>query len=398
MKLGRLAVSGLVVAAVPLLSACGSKSPSSATSASTKSSGSCKASIEIMAPFATGPGVQQGLEQLHFAELAVAMGNQTNHTDVSYGEADTGLNPSLAVTRTKAAISSNAVAAVGPAGSAEVEAVGPLFARAGMADVNGSATKPGLGQGIGPNSTFFRVVPDDNVQGPKDANYVIKHLKPKAVLIIDDEESYSTGLVSVVAPILQHAGIKVNHQSYNGTATGSTLSSALSSLVTSQLTPDETVVMLPWQNPANAQLFGKLMQQQGKKATIFGFDGLDAPGQFEIPGSYVSAVGPDISEGASALDKAVVSGIKKYGPYGTFGVPEWQATTVVMDAIASVCKAGQTPNRANVLAAVRQTDIPASQSLLGIPIKFQPDGDVVGKPGYLFHITGSGKYVEIPDQ
>jgi branched-chain amino acid transport system substrate-binding protein len=389
MKLGRLQVGSLLVAAVPLLAACGSSSPKSTASANASSSASkaCKASIEILAPFATGPGVQQGLEQLHFAELAVAMGNQANHTDVTYGEADTGLNPSLAVNRTKAAISSGAV-----------EAVGPLYARAGMADVNGSATKPGLGQGIGPNSTFFRVVPDDNVQGPKDANYVIKHLKPKAVLIIDDEESYSTGLVSVVTPILQRAGIRVNHQSYNGTATGSTLSSALSSLVTSQLTPDETVVMLPWQNPANAQLFGKLMQQQGKKATIFGFDGLDAPGQFEVPGSYVSAVGPDISEGTSALDQSVVSGIKKYGPYGTFGVPEWQATTVVMNAIASVCKSGQTPNRANVLAAVRQTDIPASQSLLGVPIKFQPNGDVVGTPGYLFHITGSGKYVEIPDQ
>ena len=38
-------------------------------------------------------------------------------------------------------------------------------------------------------------------------------------------------------PIFQKAGIKVNHQTLNGTDTGATLANAISSLVTSQLNP-----------------------------------------------------------------------------------------------------------------------------------------------------------------
>src|SRR6202030_2032653 len=103
--------------------------------------------------------------------------------------------------RSNAIIASKAVAVVGPSGSQEVNAVGPLFAKAGMATVSPSATLPSLATS-GANTTFFRVVPDDNVQGPNDAHYIIKHLKPKAVLIIDDQEAYSQGITAGMIPIL----------------------------------------------------------------------------------------------------------------------------------------------------------------------------------------------------
>jgi branched-chain amino acid transport system substrate-binding protein len=239
-------------------------------------------------------------------------------------------------------------------------------------------------------------VPDDNIQGPQDANYIIKHLKPKAVLIVDDDEAYSQGLVSVMTPILTKAGIKVNHQTYNGTDTGATLANALQSLVTSKLTSAETVAVLPWQTAANAQQFGLDAKQQGKKVTLFGTDGTDSPTQFKIPGTYVSNFGPDISDGTSAIDKSIVSGVAKYGPYGAFGVPTYAATDVEMRAISSVCKAGQTPSRANVLAAIKKTNIPATENPLGVPISFKANGDLTGSPGYLFHINSTGKYISVP--
>ena len=86
---------------------------------------------------------------------------------------------------------------VGPSGSQEVEAVGPLLGEAGLAFVSGSATLPALAAS-GANPTFFRVVPDDNVQGPQDANYIVNHLHPKAVLIVDDDEAYSQGIIKVM--------------------------------------------------------------------------------------------------------------------------------------------------------------------------------------------------------
>jgi branched-chain amino acid transport system substrate-binding protein len=374
---------------------CGSSNTPSSTTKKAAGGKSCTASIAIEGPF-TGPVAQVGLEQLHFAELAVANDNATNKTNVTLNQDDTQLTPSMAVSKTQAIIASPAVAVVGPAGSQEVEAVGPLFGRAGVAFITGSATLPAL-TASGKNPTFFRAVPNDNIQGPQDANYIVNHLKPKAVLIIDDNEAYSQGLVKTMIPIFQKAGIKVNHQTLNGTDTGATLANAISSLVTSQLNPTETVTVLPWQAAANAQTFGLDAKQQHKTTTLFGTDGTNSPSQFKIPGSYVSNFGPDISNSTSPLDKSLVSGVAKYGPYGSFGVPTYAATDVLMQAISSVCKAGQTPSRANVLAAVKQTNIPAASTPMGAVIAFQPNGDLVDHPGYLFKITAKG-YVEIPNK
>lgn len=396
----------MVAAALIALIAAGCGSSSSSSSSASTSSGStkaaaggggkCAASIAIEGPF-TGPVAQIGLEQLHFAQLAVANDNTANGTNITLAQDDTQLTPSLATQKTQAIIGSGAVAVMGPAGSQEVNAVGPLFGKAGIAFISGSATLPALATS-GKNPTFFRVVPDDGVQGPQDANYIIKHLKPKAVLLIDDAEAYSQGLANAMAPILQKAGIKVNRQTYNGTDTGATLASALSSLVTSQLNPSETVTILPWQTAANAQQFGLDAQQQHKKTILFGTDGTNSPSQFKIPGTYVSNFGPDISSSSSSLDKSLVSGVAKYGPYGAFGVPTYAATDVVMKAISSVCKSGQTPSRSNVLAAIKKTNIPAAANPLGVPVSFQPNGNLTGEPGYLFKIDSAGKYNSIPNK
>ncbi|HEY4825743.1 MAG TPA: branched-chain amino acid ABC transporter substrate-binding protein [Solirubrobacteraceae bacterium] len=400
----RTSVAALALTAL-FAAGCGSSSSSttsssggsSATTAAAGSSGSsksCTASIAIEGPF-TGPVAQVGLEQLHFAQLAVANDNAANHTNVTLAQDDTQLTPSLAVSKAQSIIASNAVASIGPAGSQEVEAVGPLFGKAGMAFVSGSATLPAL-TSSGKNPTFFRVVPDDNVQGPQDANYAINHFHPKAVLIIDDDEAYSQGLVNVMVPILKKAGVSVDHQTLNGTDTGATLAAAIKSLVTSHLTAADGVVFLPWQTATNAQMFGQDAKQAGKTTILFGTDGTNSPSQFNIPNSYVSAFGPDISGSTSALDKSIVSGVAKYGPYGPFGVPTYEAADVVMKAIASVCKSGQTPSRSNVLAAIKTTNIPAAANPLGVPVAFAAGGNLAGDTGYLFKINSAGKYVEIP--
>jgi branched-chain amino acid transport system substrate-binding protein len=394
---GRTATAAVALTALFVVG-CGSSSTTTTktsagttTSASTKS---CTASIAVEGPF-TGPVAPVGLEQLHFAQLAVANDNAALHTNVTMAQDDTQLMPSIATTKTQSIIATPAVAVVGPSGSQEVEAVGPLLARAGLAAVSGSATLPAL-TSSGANKTFFRVVPDDNVQGPQDANYVVNHLHPKGVLIIDDDEAYSQGITKVMIPILQKAGIKVDHQTYNGTDTGATLSNALSSLVTSHLNSNVQVAILPWQSAGNAQQFGLDAQQQHKKVVLFGTDGTNSPSQFHITGTYISTFGPDIATSKNPLDQAVVKGVAKYGPYGAFGVPTYAATDVVMRAIAAVCKGGQTPTRANVLAAIKQTNIPAAANVLDQPISFTSTGNLTGQPGYLFHVNSQGKYIEIP--
>jgi branched-chain amino acid transport system substrate-binding protein len=372
------ALGALVVAGC---SSGGSSSSSSSSSAATKS---CVATIGMEGPL-TGPVAVLGQEQLHFAQLALLKDNLANHTKITLVQGDTQLNPAQATTVTQQFTSNSKIlAVVGPAGSQEVEAVGPLFARSGIAFISGSATAAALTTGKYP--TFFRTVSKDSVQGPQDANYIVNTLHPKALMIVDDQEAYSTGLVSAMVPIFKAAGIKVDHESVSQKTTD------FSSLV-AKVTPTTSVVVLPWQIAANAQQFGRNLAQQHKKAVIFGTDGLFSPGTFTINGSYVSSFGPDIT--AIPADKAIAALAKtKYGSFGTFGPPVFAATHVIDQAIAAVCKSGQTPSRANVLAQIKKTDEPAT--ILGQPIKFDSHGDVVNGKFFLFKIDSTGKYNLIP--
>ena len=381
----------LVAAAVGSLAVAGCSSSSSSSSSSSAAGGgaststkSCVTSIGIEAPI-TGPVASLGTEQLHFAELAVSMDNAANNTKITLVQGDTQLQPAQATTVTQQFISNSAITAVvGPAGSQEVEAVGGPMGRAGMAFISGSATAVALTTGSYP--TFFRVVSKDSVQGPQDANYIINNLHPKALMIVDDQEAYSTGLVSAMLPIFQQAGIKVDHESVSQKVTD------FSSLV-AKVTSAESVVVLPWQIAANAQQFGRDLAQEHKTAVIFGTDGLFSPGTFSISGSYVSSFGPDIT--AIPADASIAAAAQsKYGSFGTFGPPVFAATHVIDEAIASVCKAGQTPSRANVLAAIKQTNEPTS--ILGQPISFDSHGDLVNGKFFLFKINSAGKYQLIP--
>jgi branched-chain amino acid transport system substrate-binding protein len=371
--IGALAVAG-----------CGSSGGSSASGGSSTSPKSCVASIGMEGPL-TGPVAVLGQEQLHFAELALAMDNKANKTKISIVQGDTQLNPAIATTVTQQFTSNSKIVAVaGPAGSQEVEAIGPLMARAGLAFMSGSATAAALTTGKYP--TFFRVVSNDSVQGPQDAHYIISHLHPKSLMIVDDQEAYSTGLVSAMVPVFTAAGIKVDHESVSQKLTD------FSSLV-AKVTPATTVVVLPWQVASNAQQFGRNLTQQHKNAVIFGTDGLFSPGTFTINGSYVSSFGPDIT--ALPADAALAAAAKaKFGSFGTFGPPVFAATHVIDEAIASVCKSGQTPSRSNVLAAIKKTNEPTS--ILGQPITFSSQGELVNGKFFLFKINSAGKYQLIP--
>ena len=378
----------VVIAATALgalaVAACGSSGGGGSSASGGSSTKACVASIGMEGPL-TGPVATLGQEQLHFAQLAVSQDNAANKTKISIVQGDTQLNPAQATTVTQQLTSnSKVIAVVGPAGSQEVEAVGPLMTRAGMPFVAESATAAALTTGKYP--TFFRVVSKDSVQGPQDAHYIVDHLHPKALMIVDDQESYSTGLVEAMTPVFKAAGIKVDHESV------SQKTNDFSSLVT-KVTPSTSVVVLPWQVAANAQQFGRNLAQQHKKAVIFGTDGLFSPGTFSISGSYVSSFGPDIT--GIAADKAIAAEAKaKYGNFGTFGPPVFAATHVVDEAIASVCTSGQTPSRDNVLAAIKKTDEPTS--ILGQPIKFDSHGDLVNGKFFLFKIDSAGKYQLIP--
>src|SRR5579862_2681812 len=223
----------------------------------------CAASIGVMGGF-TGARAAIGQEELNFAKLAVALFNQKNHTKIKLVEGDIQVDPGKATTVAQEfASNSKIVAVVGPDASFAVDSAGPIFTKARIAFVSGSATRVSLTNGQYP--TFFRVVPNDGVQGPTDARYMIQQLHAKKVMLVDNQTDYSTGLNSAIASVLQAAGVTV----VNGSTT--TTQTDFSSLVAT-IGADVDVVFLPLEVPANAQLFADQLAQQGRHPIIFGGD------------------------------------------------------------------------------------------------------------------------------
>jgi branched-chain amino acid transport system substrate-binding protein len=347
------------------------------------SAADCKASIGVMAPI-TGDAAELGEEQRNWAQFGLDRFNKENGTKFKLVEGDTQLDPGQASTVAQQFVSNDAiVAVVGPAGSQEVDAAGPIFDRANMGFVSQSATATELTES-GDYPTFSRVVPQDAVQGPTDAKYMMDKLKVKKVLIVDDQTSYSTGIADVLEDDLKKGGVQTSRESVNQKQTDF-------SAIVSKISGDTDVVFLPWQIAANAQQLGKQMQEQGKDAVIFGSDGLFSPDDFSIAGSYVSAFAPDIN--SIPESKPIGDAYKKkYGNFGTFGPPTLAATQVVATAVLAACKEGE-PTREAVADQIRKVSMPSS--ILGQPISFDDNGDIKGAKFFIFKISKDGDFENV---
>jgi branched-chain amino acid transport system substrate-binding protein len=243
----------------------------------------CAGSIGVMGGF-TGARAAIGEEELRFSKLAVARFNQRNHTNIHLLEGDIQVDPSKAsLVGQQFASNKKVVAVVGPDASFAVDAAGPILTRAHVGFISGSATRVTLTNGQYP--TFFRVVPNDGVQGPTDARFMIQQLHAKKVMLVDNQTDYSTGLNASIADVLQKAGVTVVRGST------STTQNDFASLIAT-IGSDVDVVFLPLQVPADAQLFAQQLAAQGKHPIVFGGDSVFSPADFHPEGAYASSFAP----------------------------------------------------------------------------------------------------------
>jgi branched-chain amino acid transport system substrate-binding protein len=372
-------VLALITAAVAAAGASAVTKGSSPSSTTARVAACTSGKIGFLGPI-TGPVAFLGKEQGTWAQYAVDTFNKANGTHFSIQQGDTQLNPKLALTvGTKFTANKSLLVTIGPAGSQEVIAVGPLFKRKGLPAISSSATNVVLVDGRYP--TFSRVVGNDAVQGNTDALFMVNKLHAKKVVIIDDQEAYSTGLAAKASAVLKANKVTVQRESVNQKVTD------FSSLVT-KVPDDATVVFLPWQVAANGQLFAQQMQEQGKKAKIFGSDGLDS-GDFTIAGAYVSSFARDI-HGLPGTAAIIAGYNKKYGTkWSTFGPPAYVAGQVIATAYKNACADG-TASRAELLKDIRAVRIP--HSILGLTISFDKHGEVPGAKFYVSQILASGKH------
>ena len=382
-RLGLVATAG-VLAALAIVAAAVARPASSAAAAASCSNG---VTIGMLAPI-TGPAGSIGSDQLHWAQFYLTGWNKVKgHVKIKLVQGDTQLDPSKASTVAQSFASNGSIMGViGPAGSDEVQAVAPILKKAGLAFTSGSATRVSLTNGS-LKGYFFRVVPNDGVQGPTAAGYMESNLGVKSgdsVMIVDDQESYSTGLADIVGQSLSGKGAKVDRESVSQKATD------FSSLV-AKVTPEMKVVYLPFQLASQAQLFAQQLNAQGKKAIVFGSDGTFDSSKFNVNGSYISFFAPDVTTLPHAV--ATVAAFHRQFPGATspFGAPNYVAAQAYATAIQKACS-DKKISRSEFRNVLSKTNF--KTTVLGPGLKFTINGDVVGAKFHIFKIV-NGKYVTV---
>ncbi|MGH3071925.1 MAG: branched-chain amino acid ABC transporter substrate-binding protein [Gaiellaceae bacterium] len=314
--------------------------------------------IGFMGPV-TGEAAFIGKEQLGFARYAIT---SLGDGRIRLLEGDTQLEPARAA-RVAASLhrTPDVLAVVGPAGSREVLAVAPVFARPErMAFVSGSALETALTNGSIPS--FFRVVPSDRVQAGTIARLIRRRLGARSVAIVEDGTAYSRRLADRVQASLRAGGVSVVRSHIDAEQTDFRQA-------VRRLRSTTEVVFLPFHVAATAQLFGEQLRRQGSPATVVGSDTLDSR-DFTLSGAYVATFAPRVRvpgyEGRAAT---------------RFGPPAFVATEVAVRAIRAACADGRATRR-EVLERIRATDL---STVLG-RLRFTSRGDVRGAAYAVFRL------------
>jgi branched-chain amino acid transport system substrate-binding protein len=366
-KIGLVAVLAALISVVVAATASGSAKPRTLAAATATVKCGKRVSIGVAYP-ATGGVAFLGALQFDWAKTALKRWNGHHKLKIKLVQGDTQLTTNAAANLAVAhSFGSNGkvLAVTGPAGSQEVQDSAGVYRGAGLAPVSGSASRIFLTRAKSGTARetakgfFYRTVPNDGQQGDAVANFIHKDLKKKRIYIIDDEEAYSQGLADQVQQNLKKVGINAtrNHVAQNV--------SDFSSLIAS-IPSNTQLVYIPWQQAAEAQTFASQLKQNGKNAIVMGSDGIDAPGQFEAKGAYVSGFPVDAT---NPVYKAFAKAHK--GQPEAFGLPTYTSIWANATAIKMACTAGHgKTTRKAVRKNLLKVKLTAKQSLLGFPVQF----------------------------
>ncbi len=162
-----------------------------------------------------------------------------------------------------------------------------------------------------------------------------------------------------------------------------------SSIVTN-ISDSTDIVVFATQTASQAQTMSQQLREQGKKALVFGTDGVYSPGQYKPRTGYVSVFAVDLHFERSA--RATVAAYNRFSgnkTFGAFGPPSYMAAWVAMTAIQRACADGNV-SRGEVRAFVRKSNVP---SILGGSVRFNGQGDLVGGKFWIYKVT-NGTYAK----
>ncbi len=398
-----LQVAAPIALGVVVLAGCG-KSSSGGGSSSTASGRTCSGTCTIayQGPL-SGGNAQLGLNMEYAVELAV---NQAN-AGTTFGklpftlkftkEDDQG-SPTQAPTAAQKVLQDNTlIGVVGPAFSGATKASEPFYSKADVPTISPSATAPVLAESGWKN--FFRVVADDNSQGPADAQYIAKALKLTKVYVLDDASAYASGLASTFVGATSSNGLTVvkketapgtsqcqagtgNVQQYNGLATKIKGSGA------------EAVFYAGYY--CDFALLTKALKASGYTGKLVSDDG-------SKDAKYVQQAGA-ASEGAyvscACEEKITGDAFTKFAaafqplagfPVGTYSAEAYDAANTLISAMKDVAK-GNKVSSTDVINKLHESGF--SYQGVSKNVTFQPNGNVGGGGVFMYQVK-SGKIEQL---
>jgi branched-chain amino acid transport system substrate-binding protein len=381
----------LAVAAIAA-TACGSSSSGGSGGSGSKPT----FTIAYQGPL-SGGNAQLGLNMSFAVKLAV---NQAN-AGTTFGnlpfklafaqEDDQGTDTAAPAAVAKVLQISNLIAVVGPAFSGATAASEPTYSKAGVATVSPSATAPNLATSGWHN--FFRVVADDNSQGPADAQYMGKVAHLSKVYVVDDASTYAAGLSKAFVGAASTNGLTVvKHDTAPATSQcvqGSNGNVQQYGPLASKIKNSGADSVFYAGYYCDFALLAKQLRGAGFNGQLVSDDGSNDP-------HYVSQAGASVANGtllSCACQETITgSAFSKFAsdfkplagfPAGTYSAEAYDATNSIIDAMKSK---GASVTKADVISALHAPGF--SYQGVSKVVKFASNGNYGGNAVYMYKVQG----------
>lgn len=341
--------------------------------------------IGLAAPL-TGPQAHIGNDIKNGAQLAVddvnAKGLQVGGAKVKFQlvPEDDEANPTKAATVGQKLVDSKVSAVVGHFNSGASIPASKIYSDAGIPQISPSSTNPKYTQqGF---KTTFRVVANDDQQGPVNAQFAVNTLKAKKIAVIDDSTAYGQGLADTFEAKAKALGAEIVAREHT-----TDKDTDFKAILTKIKGKSPELVFFGGIDP-QAGPMRKQMKELGIDAKFLGGDGWQTPNFIKLAG--------DAAEGSMAsipgLPKEQMPGGKEFlgrfkEKFGAevelFAPMAYDAVMVFADAMQ---RAGST-DPAKFLPEVGKTNL---NGVIG-PIAFDERGDLKDGP-ITIYVVKSGTW------
>jgi branched-chain amino acid transport system substrate-binding protein len=346
----------------------------------------------------SGGNLQLGLNMVFAVELAINQANASGKLPfkLKLARYDDQGDPTISPTEAQAAVANrNLIAVVGPAFSGATAAAEPYYSKAHVATVSPSATNPTLATNHWNN--FFRVVADDSVQGPADANYLVKTKGFKSLYVVNDGSSYGAGLASAVATQATSDGAKVTTATVPGTGqcNDGTASATEYSAAATQVVASGASAMFYGGYYCDLGLFLGALSSAGYSGTVMSGDGSDSPAliQGTTPASAANGVLLSCACAAStnsAFNKGFGNLANFSATTATYAPESYDATNTIISAMKALVKAKKKITRANLVTQLHKITFKGITKT----VHFQSDGNIAGSAIYVNQVK-NGKIAQL---